>query len=53
VKQLRDENSQPRKLVADLGLEKEALQSVIKKGLEFVALKAAIGQIPAECAFGE
>ena len=31
VKQLRDENSRLRKLVADLSLDKEALQSVIRK----------------------
>ena len=31
AKQLRDENSRLRKLVADLGLDKEALQSVIRK----------------------
>ena len=31
AKQLRDENTRPRKLVADLSLDKEALQSVIRK----------------------
>ncbi len=31
AKQLRDENTRPRKLVADLSLDKEALQSVIGK----------------------
>jgi putative transposase len=31
AKQLRDENTQLRKLVADLSLDKEALQSVIRK----------------------
>jgi len=31
VKQLRDENSRLRKLVADLSLDKEALQSVVRK----------------------
>ena len=31
AKQLRDENQRLRKLVADLSLDKEALQSVIKK----------------------
>jgi putative transposase len=30
-KRLRDENSRLRKLVADLSLDKEALQSVIEK----------------------
>ena len=31
AKRLRDENSRLRKLVADLSLDKEALQSVIRK----------------------
>ena len=31
VKQLRDENTRLRKLVADLSLDKDALQSVIRK----------------------
>ena len=31
AKQLRDENARLRKLVADLSLDKEALQSVIRK----------------------
>ena len=31
AKQLREENSRLRKLVADLSLDKEALQSVIRK----------------------
>jgi putative transposase len=31
AKQLRDENGKLRKLVADLSLDKEALQSVIRK----------------------
>ncbi len=31
AKRLRDENSRLRKLVADLSLDKEALQSVIEK----------------------
>ena len=31
LKQLRDENTRLRKLVADLSLDKEALQSVIRK----------------------
>jgi putative transposase len=31
AKQLRDENSRLRKLVADLSLDEEALQSVIRK----------------------
>ena len=31
ARQLRDENTQLRKLVADLSLDKEALQSVIRK----------------------
>src|SRR5215468_6662955 len=33
AKQLRDENTKLRKLVADLSLDKEALQSVIRKNL--------------------
>ena len=31
VKQLRDENSRLKRLVAELGLDKDALQSVIRK----------------------
>jgi putative transposase len=31
AKQLRDENTRLRKLVADLSLDKEALQSVIQR----------------------
>ena len=31
AKQLRDENTRLRKLVADLSLDKEALQSMIRK----------------------
>ncbi|HET7209088.1 MAG TPA: IS3 family transposase [Terriglobales bacterium] len=54
AKQLRDENTKLRKLVADLSLDKEALQSVIpKKRLELVALKAAIEQVQQEYAFSE
>ena len=46
AKQLRDENTRLRKLMADLSLDKEALQSVIRKnGWRLVALKAAIGQM--------
>ena len=42
AKQLREENTRLRKLVADLSLDKEALQSVSrKKWVELVALKAA------------
>ncbi len=45
---MRDENARLRKLVADLSLDKEALQSVIRKsGPELVAIEAAIGQINA------
>jgi putative transposase len=48
AKQLRDENTRLRNLVAHLSLDKEALQSVIrKKG------KAAIGQMREEYAFSE
>src|SRR5690242_17057340 len=54
AKQLRDENTRLRKLVADLSLDKEALQSVIrKKRVELVALKAAIGQMREEYAFSQ
>src|SRR5713101_4815099 len=54
TKQLRDENTRLRKLVADLSLDKEALQSVIRKnGWRLVALKAAIGQIGQDYAFSE
>ena len=54
AKQLRDENTKLRKLVADLSLDKEALQSVIRqKRVELVALKAAIGQIRKDYAFSE
>src|SRR5580692_8641726 len=57
AKQLRDENTKLRKLVADLSLDKEALQSVIRKnGWRLVALKAAVEQVrvgvclqPASC----
>jgi putative transposase len=44
AKQLRDENTRLRKLVADLRLDKEALQSVPKNRVELVAWKAAVGQ---------
>ena len=51
---MRDENTRLRKLVADLSLDKEALQSVIrKKRLELAALKAAIGQMKQDNAFSE
>ena len=54
AKQLRDENTKLRKLVADLSLDKEALQSVIrKKRLELVALKAAVEQVRGEYAFSQ
>ena len=48
AKQLRDENTKLRKLVADLSLDHEALQPDPKKRLEFVALKAAIEQMRGE-----
>ena len=42
AQQLGDENTRLRKLMADLSLDKEALQSVSrKKWVELVALKAA------------
>ena len=39
AKRLRDEKSRLRKLVSDLSLDKEALQSVIKKRMEFLPHK--------------
>src|SRR5437763_16116125 len=54
AKQLRDENTKLRKLVADLSLDKEALQSVIRKnGWRLVAVKAATEQVQQEYAFSE
>ena len=54
AKQLRDENTKLRKLVADLSLDKEALQSVIRKnGWRLVALKAAVEQVRGEYAFSQ
>ena len=54
AKQLRDENTKLRKLVADLSLDKEALQAVIRKnGWELVALKAAVEQVRGEYAFSQ
>ena len=54
AKQLRDENTKLRKLVADLSLDKEALQSVIRKnGWRLVALKAAVEQVRVEYAFSQ
>ena len=48
------QNRKLRKLVADLSLDKEALQSVIrKKRLELVALKAAIEQVQQDYAFSD
>ena len=45
AKQLRDENTKLRKLVADLSLDKEdAAVGDRKKRMELVALKAAVGQ---------
>jgi putative transposase len=46
VKQLREENGRLKKLVADLSLDKDALQSVIgKNGWSLAVLKAAVGQV--------
>ncbi len=44
AKELRDENTRLRKLMADLSPDKEALQSVIRKNGQLVALKAAVEQ---------
>lgn len=54
AKRLRDENARLRKLVADLSLDKDALQYVIeKKRLEFTAMKASVEQLQAKYAFTE
>ncbi len=54
AKQLRDENTRFRKLVADLSLDKEALQSVIqKKRVELVVPKAAVEQVQQAYAFSQ
>jgi putative transposase len=55
AKQLRDENTKLRKLVADLSLDKEGSAAVgdPKKRMELVALKAAIGQIGQDYACSE
>jgi len=47
AKQLRDENTRLRKLVADLSLDKEALQSVIRKT---VGARSAEGRYRADAA---
>src|SRR5437588_5134383 len=51
AKQLREENTRLRKLVADLSLDKEVGDS--KKRVELVALKAAIEQVQEEYAFSQ
>ena len=43
AKQLRDENTRLRKLVADLGLDKEMLQAVIRKRLTLVDRRTDAG----------
>jgi putative transposase len=54
AKRLRDENARLRKLVADLSLDKETLQSVIeKKRLELTAMKASVEHIRNKYAFTE
>jgi putative transposase len=45
AKQLRDENTRLRKLVADLSLDKDALQWVKKKRVELAVLKATVEQV--------
>jgi putative transposase len=42
AKQLRDENTRLRKLVADLSLDKEALQSVIRKKRRHLSRKLCL-----------
>jgi hypothetical protein len=54
AKQLREENTKLRKLLADLSLDKDALQSVIRKnGWRLVALKALVEQVRGEYAFSQ
>ncbi|HEX3684935.1 MAG TPA: IS3 family transposase [Bryobacteraceae bacterium] len=54
VKQLRDENTRLKKLVADLSLDKDALQSVIpKKRMELPAMKAGVEHLKQDFAFSE
>jgi hypothetical protein len=51
VKQLREETGRPKKLVADLSLDTDALHSVIRKKGGDPVLKAAVGQAREEYAF--
>ncbi|MGC2329729.1 MAG: IS3 family transposase [Candidatus Sulfotelmatobacter sp.] len=54
AKQLRDENMRLRKLVADLSLDKDALQWVIgKKRVELAELKATVEPMREKYAFSE
>lgn len=46
AEQLRDENARLRKLVANLSLDKDALQSVIQEnGMGFPGMKATVEQL--------
>ena len=54
AKHLRDENARLRKLVANLSLDKDALQMVIEnKRMELAGMKAAVEQIRTRFAFSE
>ncbi len=54
IHQLWDENAQLKKLVADLSLDREALQSVIrKKRLEFAVMKASVEHVQQHFAFSK
>jgi putative transposase len=53
TRQLRDENTRLRKLVADLSLDKEALQSEIRKRLELAAMDAFVEDIQQQFAFSQ
>ena len=53
VKQLREENGRLKKLVADLSLDKDALQSVIRKNGWSRSLEGGCGASAEEYAFSE
>jgi len=46
TKQLRDENAGLRKLIADLSLDKEPLQSGFKNQMELVAMNPTVEHVP-------
>lgn len=51
---MRDENARLKKLVADLSLDKDAMQWVIEKnGVEFAELKATVEQVQEKYAFSD